>query len=149
MWNDLLGDGEAPDPMVWVILVAAVIGFIFFISVYSLAEAAPACAYETEEARITDQLNEDPGRPHFTIEDDALDRFIKNANELWNIGWQRKDFDKIWIIDQRLAPQNPHFQGVHMFMMKNHCIVYYQTTFKDIVKLLLLDDPMKVLRGDQ
>lgn len=107
---------------------------------------ADACAYEAQEARITEELTKEPDREYFVIEGELLDLFVKNINDLYNVGLVREQIGKIYIIDQAMHPKNPNFQGVHMFVLDTTgCIGYYQTTYKVVIKLLLSDDPHKLL----
>lgn len=107
---------------------------------------ADSCAYEAQEARITEELQKEPDREYFIIESEQLDLFVKNINDLYNVGLVREQIGKIYIIDQSMHPKNPNFQGVHMFVVTpDGCIGYYQTTYKVVIKLLLSDDPHKLL----
>lgn len=109
---------------------------------------ADNCAYEANEARITEELIKEPDRPYFIIEGNDLDLFIKNLNDIYNVGLIRGQVGKIYIIDQAMHPSNPNFQGVHMFVVTpDGCIGYYQTTYKVIIRLLLSEDPMAILEG--
>jgi hypothetical protein len=106
---------------------------------------ANECAYEAQEARITDQLALEPDRKYFVIEGEDLKRFTKNMNDIYNVGFADSNVDKIYIINQAHQPHNPHFQGVHMFVMKDHCVNYYTTTYMVIIQAMLKEDARKAL----
>ena len=114
-------------------LIAALFGAFFVTPVL-------ACPYETEEARITEALSDEDF--YAVIEGEMLDLFVKNANDLWNIGWKREDILKIYAIDAEIKADNPHFQVVHLFFIgPDGCIVYYQTTYAAVLELVLDPDP--------
>jgi hypothetical protein len=122
---------------VWAILAMA-----FFVS------PALACPSETEEARITEALTTDD--TYFVIDGADLDKFVKNANELYNIGWQRATITKIYAIKSEMQADNPHFQIWHLFFVApDGCIAYYQTVYGAVLALVLADDPQALLGGDK
>ena len=123
--------------VVWAILAMA-----FFVT------PALSCPSETEEARITEALTADD--TYFIIEGVELDKFVKNANELYNIGWQRGGILKIYAIQSELVADNPHFQIWHLFFVDpNGCIAYYQTVYGAVLALVLADDPQALLGGKE
>ena len=104
-----------------------------------------ACAPEAQEERITEAIA--PTDVVMTLEGEKLDLFIKNANELYNIGWQRNQIEKVYVIEAEVKHENKHFQVMHVFFItSDHCIGHYQTVYKAIIDLLLSDDPMSKLR---
>ncbi len=110
----------------------------------AFAARASTCSHETDEARITELLT--PDDKFFVIDGDKLDLFIRNADDLYNIGWVRKEVTKIYAIDSEIKADNPRFQAVHLFFINaDHCIAYYQTTYRVVVDLLLSPKPCKVL----
>jgi hypothetical protein len=107
---------------------------------------ATACAPEAQEARITEALA--PTDTYFLVEGDKLDLFIKNANELYNIGWQRAQIAKVYVIEAEQKAEHEHFQIMHVFFVTpDGCIGHYQTVYKAIIDLLLAPDPSKILGG--
>jgi hypothetical protein len=106
---------------------------------------ANECAYEAKEERITEEIAKEPDRAYFTIEGEDLKRFMKNMNDIYNVGLADSNVDKIFIIDELHKPQNPRFQGVHMFVMKDHCVNYYTKTYKVIIEAMLQEDARKAL----
>lgn len=125
-------------------LIAAV--FVLSANVKNAA-ATEKCAYEAQETRITEAITAED--KYFVIEGKALDLFIKNANDLYNIGWVREQIGKVYVIEAEMKAENPHFQVVHVFIVTTDgCIGHYQQTYAAVIKLLLLEDPMKFLRGE-
>ncbi len=110
----------------------------------AFAAKAATCSPETAEERITEKIApEDTVR---IIEGDELTLFVTNANDLYNIGWVRKDISRIYVIDAESKSDNPKFQPVHLFFINtDHCIAYYQTAYKAVVELLLSPKPCQVL----
>jgi hypothetical protein len=107
-----------------------------------------ACAPEAQEERITEAIA--PTDVVTILEGEKLDLFIKNANELYNIGWQRNQIAKVYIIEAEEKAQHSQFQIEHVFFVTNdHCIGWYQTVYKAITDLLLSDDPASKLRPPQ
>lgn len=107
-------------------------------------EFSSTCPYENQEARITEQLSAEPDRAFYIIQGDELQRFEKNLRELYNI---ELNGDKAYVIEQAQKADNPAFQGVHLFVVLEGCITHYQTTYAKLVELLLLEDPLKALEG--
>jgi hypothetical protein len=103
------------------------------------------CAPEAQEERITEAIA--PTDVVMILEGEKLDLFIKNANELYNIGWQRNQIAKVYIIEAEAKASHRQFQIEHVFFVTpDHCIGHYQTVYKAIIDLLLSDDPMSKLR---
>jgi hypothetical protein len=112
----------------------------------ALSFPALACPPETQETRITEALTADD--VYIIIEGEDLDLFIKNSNDLYNIGWQRSTISKIYAIESEHKSDNPHFQVVHLFFIDNEgCIAYYQTVYAAVLTLVLADDPQSLLGG--
>jgi hypothetical protein len=105
---------------------------------------ASACKPETAEPRIIDLIT--PQDKFFVLTGAQLDRFILNANDLYNIGWVRKDIAKIYVVDAEYRADNPKFQAEHLFFISPEgCIDFYQTTYRALVDLLLAEKPCEVL----
>jgi hypothetical protein len=114
----------------------------------ALALAVSFCAPEAQEERITEAIA--PSDVVMILEGEKLDLFIKNANELYNIGWQRNQIAKVYIIEAEEKHKHKQFQIEHVFFVTpDHCIGYYQQVYKAIIDLLLLEDPMEKLRPPQ
>src|SRR4029078_13711442 len=110
----------------------------------TVAAHAGVCPKETAEARITEIVT--PEDKVEVIDGDRLDLFLKNANELYNIGWQSKQIAKVYVIEAQRKADNPHLQVEHLFFIdRDLCIAYYQTTYKAVVDLLLSPKPCEVL----
>jgi hypothetical protein len=109
---------------------------------------AGVCAPEAQEERITEAIA--PTDVVMILEGEKLDLFVKNANELYNIGWQRNQIAKVYIIEAEQKAKHRQFQVEHVFFVTNDgCIGWYQTVYKAIIDLLLLDDPMSKLKPPQ
>lgn len=104
------------------------------------------CAPEAQEERITEAITSND--VVLILEGEKLDLFIKNANSLYNIGWQRNQISKVYVIEAEQKAEHSQFQIEHVFFVtKDHCIGHYQTVYKAIIDLLLLDDPSAALGG--
>jgi hypothetical protein len=115
-----------------------------FLGVALTPAAMAACPYETEEIRITEALTEED-TVHI-IMGEELDKFVKNANDLWNIGWQRAQISHIYAIEAEQKAHNEHFQIIHLFFIgSDGCIAYYQTVYKAVLQLALADDPQAII----
>jgi hypothetical protein len=109
-----------------------------------IALVALACAPEAQEARITEAIA--PSDVVLIIEGEKLDLFIKNANSLYNIGWQREQIAKVYVIEAEEKAEHKQFQIEHVFFVTaDHCIGHYQTVYKAIIDLLLAEDPQSIL----
>jgi hypothetical protein len=110
----------------------------------ALTPSAMACPVETQEVRITEALT--PDDTVHIIMDEELDKFIRNANDLWNIGWQREQIARIYAIEAAEKAHNPHFQIIHLFFIgSDGCIAYYQTVYAAVLQLALADDPQAII----
>src|SRR4029078_2424456 len=110
----------------------------------TVAAHAAVCPKETAEARITEIVT--PQDKVEILDVDRLDLFLKNANDLYNIGWQAKQIAKVYVIEAEHKADNPHFQVEHLFFIdRDSCIACYQTTYKAVVDLLLSPKPCEVL----
>jgi hypothetical protein len=110
----------------------------------AVSTSAIACPYETEEVRITEALTEDDTVR--IIMDEELDTFVKNANDLYNIGWQRAQIARIYAIEAEQKAHNPHFQIIHLFFVgPDGCIAYYQTVYSAVLQLMLDPDAREKL----
>jgi hypothetical protein len=110
----------------------------------ALTPAAMACPVETQEVRITEALTEDDV-VHIIV-DEELDIFVKNANDLYNIGWQRAQISRIYAIEATQKAHNPHFQIIHLFFVgPDGCIAYYQTVYQAVLQLMLDPDAREKL----
>jgi hypothetical protein len=110
----------------------------------AVSTSAIACPLETEEVRITEALTPDD-KVHI-IMGAELDKFVKNANDLWNIGWQRAQISHIYAIEATQKAHNPHFQIIHLFFIgSDGCIAYYQTVYAAVLQLALADDPQAII----
>ena len=119
--------------VVWAILAMA-----FFVT------PALGCPSETEEARITEALTADDS--YYILEGAELDTFITNANDLYNIGWQRNTVAKLYVIEAEYKDPSPHFQVYHLFFIgPDGCIVYYQSVYGAVLQLVMSHDPQKQL----
>ena len=126
--------------------ILALIGIVAFIIAWTFAFEAGAkgCTQETDEQRIIEKIA--PNDTVKIIEGADLDLFIANADDLYNIGWVRKEIARIYSIDAEIKSDNPKFQPVHLFFINNdHCIAYYQTAYKAVIELLLSPKPCEVL----
>jgi hypothetical protein len=124
------------------LLLSLFLPLLFFAS----PAAADTCPAETSEQRIKEAIT--PEDKYQIIEGEALDLFIRNANQLYNIGWQREQIARVWSIEAVAKHDNPRFQAVHLFFIgTDGCIRFYQGTYQVIVNLLLQEDPMKFLEG--
>lgn len=114
---------------------------LMLLLVSTIAAMAGTCPAETSEKRVTEAITADDN--YFVVTGEDLDLFIKNANLLYNIGWVRKQIARVYVID---APDvdvpDERYQPVHLFFIDTDgCIVYYQATYKIVVKQLLDPDP--------
>lgn len=109
-----------------------------------LAAKLLACAPEAQEERITEAIA--PSDVVQVIEGEKLDLFIRNANNLYNIGWQRGQILKVYVIEAEEKAPHKQFQVMHVFFVTNdHCIGWYQTVYRAIIDLLLADDPVAII----
>ncbi len=123
---------------------ACVVVFIAVAVLILSAFAARACSKETSEERITEAIT--PADKVDVLTGERLTLFLKNANDLYNIGWQGDEIVKVYVIEAEARADNPHFQVVHVFFIgRDGCIAYYQTTFKAVVDMLLSPKPCEVL----
>jgi hypothetical protein len=126
-------------------LLSLFLPLLFFASPVAAADSCPA---ETSEQRIKENIT--PEDKYQIIEGEQLDLFIKNSNQLYNIGWQREQIARVWSIEAVAKHDNPRFQAVHLFFIgTDGCIRFYQGTYKVIVELLLKEDPLKFLEGKE
>src|SRR4029079_5612085 len=130
------------SPLVTEVLQGALI--MIWVIPFLLLLSTPAFAACSNESVTPEALP--PSDKYFIIEGDQLDRFITNANDLYNIGWVRADIAKVYVIDAEYKAENPKFQPVHLFFIDNAgCIQYYQAQYRAVVDLLLSPQPCKVL----
>jgi len=97
---------------------------------------AIGCPSETQEARITEALTAEDS--YYILQGEELDTFITNANDLYNIGWQRNTVSKLYVIESEVKADNPHFQIYHLFFISpDGCIAYYQTVYGAVLQLVM------------
>lgn len=92
--------------------------------------------YDLEEARITDELAKEPDRLRMVVTDAyTVDTFT------WNLKWAFDidvSADTLYIISA-LTPHSS-VQHVHLFVVRNHCIIAYKLTWASVVAEMLRDD---------
>lgn len=121
-------------------LIAALI-FVLSACALQPALAVDSCPPQTSEQRIIEALT--PEDKYQVIEGTDLDLFIKNTNELYNIGWVREQIARVWVIEAVAKHKTPDFQAVHLFFIgTDGCIRWYQGTYAVVVRQLLDPDPM-------
>lgn len=99
-------------------------------------KASATCSdYDLEEARITEELAQEPNRQHWVLTGDVLKVFA------WNLKWAFDidvDADKVYVIEAMTA--SPNTKHVHLFVVKNGCITVYKLTWASIVAEMLRCD---------
>jgi hypothetical protein len=121
-------------------LLGAALALIFFVTPVN----SGVCHKENSLDRLTEAFT--PADHYFIIDGQKLDLFIKNANDLYNIGWIRADISKIYVVDAEVKAAHQKFQIEWLFFIDNdNCIQYYQDAYRAIVDLLLAEKPCEVL----
>ncbi len=128
--------------------LAGALVIVFIVCSFLLASAfaarAATCSEETSEQRITEIIT--PADKVDILDGDRLSLFVKNANDLYNIGWVRDEIVKIYAIEAAMKADNPHFQAVHLFFIgRDGCIAYYETIYKALLDVLLSEKPCEAL----
>lgn len=98
------------------------------------AYASADCPYENEEARITEALEDSPNVQRWILEAGSPD-FERIKTYLETISGITLPIDKIYIIEAEKDPR-----AVHVFLMQNGCIWFYQATSKHFVTHVLLGE---------
>jgi len=96
------------------------------------------CAYEAQEQRVTDQLDQEPDRPRVILRegDKNLEWFRQNMKWAFDIDI---DADTVYFIEARL--RYPGRAAVHLFVVKNGCITYYTATDAVLMAQMVNQDP--------
>ena len=118
----------------WLFLIAGIVAIVFLISAFcSAARASEACAYDSQEARITELLAEEPSRKFLILVGDSLATFAANMKTYFDVTIIA---DKVYIVMAKMDG-SANQQGAYVFTIKDHCVTYRASPPASLVSRLM------------